>query len=429
MNKMINALRGMHDVLPHQTPTWQWVERCLMQLCDAYGYQAIRLPILEQTELFQRSVGSHTDIVSKEMYSFNDRDKRSITLRPEGTAGCVRACIQHGLIYNQSRRLYYLGPMFRHERPQKGRYRQFWQFGLEAFGMMDADIEAEQLLFTSRLWALLGIQEKLSLQVNSIGTTTERLHYRQVLIDYFEPHIKQLSETEQQRLKHNPLRLLDSKQESLHELIKQAPKLTDYLGKISQEHFQSLCQHLSDHGILYQHNPCLVRGLDYYSGNVVEWVTESSTAQNAVCAGGRYDDLITKLQAHPTPAFGLSIGLERIINLIDTAQVPETLPHLYFISLGVIARKASLRLTEDLRTALPKLRLIRHSGAHSIKQQMKRADQSGAIYACLLDDDDYTQRRVILKHLRKEQPQIKLPLGKLTDHLKSCLEFNPHAST
>jgi histidyl-tRNA synthetase len=410
MAEKIQAIRGMHDILPDQSPRWQHVEAVLRRVMGAYGYREIRLPIVEKTELFKRSIGEVTDIVEKEMYTFDDRNGDSLTLRPEGTAGCLRACLEHGLLHNQIQRLWYTGPMFRHERPQKGRYRQFHQLGVEAYGMAGPDIDAELILLCRRLWRELGIGDKLELQINSLGTAEERLAYREKLVEYFRGHYEKLDEDSRRRLEANPLRILDSKNPDLREVIAGAPVLTEELNEASTAHFHDLRQMLEAAGVGYTVNPRLVRGLDYYSRTVFEWVTESLGAQGTVCAGGRYDGLIEQLGGKDSTAVGFALGMERLIDLLDAPERFDAAvdPHAYLIAVGEEAERQAAKLAEDLRDALPALRLQMNSGGGSFKSQFKRADKSGAQVALILGDDEARDQTLSVKSLRAEGEQATL---------------------
>lgn len=417
----MQSLRGMNDILPGETPVWQYLEATLAELLAGYGYREIRFPLLENTELFQRSIGEVTDIVEKEMYSFVDRNGESVTLRPEGTAGCVRACTQHGLLHNQVQRLWYRGPMFRHERPQKGRLRQFHQIGAEVFGLAGPDIDAELLAMTDRLWRRLGIREHLELQLNSLGTAAARATYRAALVAYLERYRGELDADSQRRLTTNPLRILDSKVERTREILVAAPVLTDFLDSESRDHLAELCALLEAAGVRYRINERLVRGLDYYGKTVFEWVSDRLGAQATACAGGRYDGLVEQLGGQPTPAIGFGIGLERLVLLLEAAQVaPETDAtslDAYFVVAGG-AQVAALRIAEQLRDAVPALRLQNHCGGGSLKSQMKRADRSGATYALILGEDEIATERVALKHLRQERPQELLSIDELIGFLR-----------
>jgi histidyl-tRNA synthetase len=399
----------MNDILPGETSGWQYLEDTLREVVHAYGYQEIRLPLLEKTELFKRSIGEVTDIVEKEMYTFDDRNSDSLTLRPEGTASCVRACMQHGLLHNQVQRLWYSGPMFRHERPQKGRYRQFHQIGVEAFGMDGPDIDAEIIFMSARMWERLGLQGAV-LQVNSLGTVAARADYRTALVTYLRAHESRLDDDSRRRLQSNPLRILDSKNPDMQSLIEAAPQLPDYLDEESREHFSALCTLLDAAGLAYEINPRLVRGLDYYSKTVFEWVTDQLGAQGTICAGGRYDGLVEYLGGKPTPAFGFAIGLERLLALLQAgdAGIPVNHPHVYLVLNGQQAVAHGMVFAEQLRTALPGLRLQSNCGNGSFKSQFKRADRSGARVALVLGDDEVSQGTVILKPLRSEAGQETL---------------------
>jgi len=395
--EIIRSIRGMNDILPDVTPYWQAVETALKEVLSAYGYQEIRFPIVEKTELFCRSIGEVTDIVEKEMYTFNDRNGDQLTLRPEGTAGCVRAAMQNGLL-NQTQRLWYMGPMFRHERPQKGRYRQFHQIGVEAYGFNGPDIDAEMILMTARIWKKLGLKGT-TLQINSLGSTQARLAYRDVLVAYFESHKEQLDEDSQRRLSSNPLRILDSKNPAMQALNDAAPKLIDHLDDVSRLEFDSLCQSLDDAGLEYEINPRLVRGLDYYGKTVFEWVTEQLGSQGTICAGGRYDGLVSQLGGKGATAIGFAIGIERLIALLEATDALPDIPSIdvYFVAVGEEAARQSLLLAEQLRDQVENLKLITHCGGGSFKNQFKRADRSGARWTLILGDDELSQQVVGVK--------------------------------
>jgi histidyl-tRNA synthetase len=421
MANSIQAIRGMNDILPDQTPAWQYLEDSVRAVLHAYGYREIRLPILEKTELFQRSIGEVTDIVEKEMYTFADRNGDSLTLRPEGTAGCVRAGIEQGLLYNQQQRLWYMGPMFRHERPQKGRYRQFHQIGVEVFGMTGPDIDAELILMTARLWRRLGIRE-VSLQLNSLGTPAARGHYREVLVAYLERHRAALDEDSLRRLASNPLRILDSKNPAMQAVIEGAPRLADYLDEESRQHFARLCALLDTAGLAYEINPRLVRGLDYYGRTVFEWVTTRLGAQGTVCAGGRYDGLVEYLGGRPTPAVGFAMGIERLIALLEESGVafPSTAPHVYMVTVGERAEAHGLVLADRLRDAVPELRVLLNGGGGSFKNQFKRADKSGAQLALILGDSELDAGQVGIKPLRGGEQEL-VAEADLPARLQCCL--------
>lgn len=394
--KNFQSIRGMSDILPTITPAWHMVEKVLRSVASSYNYQEIRLPLLEATELFVRTIGDTTDIVTKEMYTFQDRNDASLTLRPEGTASCVRAGIQHGLLHNQVQRLWYLGPMFRHERPQKGRLRQFHQFGIEAFGLAGPDIDAEVLLLGQRIFSELKIQDKIILQLNTLGTAASRQHYRARLVDYFSANSPLLDEESRVRLQHNPLRILDSKNPELAALIKNAPKLLDCLDDDSRQHFAELLKLLDQVGLQYVINPCLVRGLDYYNLTVFEWVTDALGAQGAVCAGGHYDGLVEQLGGKATPAIGFALGLERLLELVMLTLKVDVCPQIYLVALDAAA---ALKLAEQIRTALPNLRLLMNCGGGDLPAQLRRADKSGARLALILDQ---ATDKITLKFLREK---------------------------
>ncbi|QEP42122.1 histidine--tRNA ligase [Ectothiorhodospiraceae bacterium BW-2] len=423
MTKPIQAIRGMNDTLPQQSGRWQQLEAILQQLLQRYGYQEIRTPVVEMSELFKRSIGEVTDIVEKEMYSFTDRNGDSLTLRPEGTASVVRAMMQHGLLVNQVQRLWYRGPMFRHERPQKGRYRQFHQLGVEVFGLLGPDIDAELIAMSSRLWRELGLQERVTLQLNSLGSREARGAYRQQLIDYFSDHASELDEDSQRRLQSNPLRILDSKNPAMKALIAAAPRLLDSLDSESAEHFAQLGELLHQSGVAYQINPCLVRGLDYYGKTVFEWVTDSLGAQGTVCAGGRYDGLVEQLGGRAVAAVGFAIGLERLLALIDEAgQLPEPPPlDLYLVLMGEAAQRQGVALAEQLRDAVPTLRLQLHCGGGSVKSQFKKADRSGARWALIVGDEELARGELALKPLQESGEQQQLTLSAVVSWLQSQL--------
>ncbi len=419
MANNIQAVRGMRDILPEQTPLWQRVEAVARELFSGYGYCEIRLPIVEKTELFCRSIGEVTDIVEKEMYLFDDRNGDSLALRPEGTAGCVRAGIEQGLLYNQIQRLWYTGPMFRHERPQKGRYRQFHQIGAEVFGIASPDIDAELIMLSARFWKKLGLENRMELQLNSLGSLEERSRYRQELVGWLSARKGELDEDSLRRLDSNPLRILDSKNPDMQSLIAQAPVLLDYLGEESSIHFQQLTDRLDRAGIQYRLNPLLVRGLDYYCNTVFEWVTTELGAQGTVCAGGRYDGLVEQLGGKSTSAIGFALGLERLILLLESgdSDQKESPTDGYFICVGEQAQQAGILLAERLRDALPKFRLTFHCGGGSFKSQFKRADKSGARFALILGDEEVEQNRVSLKSLRERAEQQTFSFPELIDYL------------
>ncbi|MBR9869590.1 MAG: histidine--tRNA ligase [Gammaproteobacteria bacterium] len=417
----IQAIRGMNDILPDQTPVWQYVESTVRKVLSQYGYQEIRMPIVEQTDLFKRSIGEVTDIVEKEMYTFEDRNGDSLTLRPEGTAGCVRAAEEHGLLFNQTRRLWYTGPMFRHERPQKGRYRQFHQIGVECFGMAGPDIDAELLMLTARLWEEFGLSDHARLEINSIGTSEARKVYRDALVSYLEQYRDELDEDSKRRLTTNPLRILDSKDPNTRKLLENAPVLSEYLDEESVTHFEQLKALLEAAGVAYTVNPALVRGLDYYGKTVFEWVTESLGAQGTICAGGRYDGLVQQLGGKPTVAVGFAMGLERLILLLETLNlVPDEVNNeadVYVTAMGEQTVASAMAIANTLRNALPGKVVISHCGGGSFKSQMKKADRSGARYAVILGENEVANGTVGLKPLRDDQPQQEVSQSELANVL------------
>jgi histidyl-tRNA synthetase len=413
----------MNDLLPDTLGLWQHIEQATSAVLSAYGYREIRFPILEKTELYRRSIGEVTDIVEKEMYTFDDRNGDSLTLRPEGTAGCVRAGVENGLLHNQYQRLWYAGPMFRHERPQKGRYRQFHQFGVEAFGMEGPDIDAELIILSARLWRFLGLRD-LSLQLNTLGTAECRIHYRQKLVEYFAQHHSLLDEDSRRRLGSNPLRILDSKNPAMQAMIAQAPSLLEHLDGASRAHFDQLKAILEDAGIAYTVNPRLVRGLDYYSRTVFEWVTYALGAQGTVCAGGRYDGLVEQLGGRPTAAAGFALGMERLVELAAQQQIAgrNITPHVYFALMGDSASRRGMQLAELLRNQ--GLRVECNCGGGSLKSQMKRADRSGAAYALLLGESEVLANLVSIKSLRADEAQTQLPITEAVALLKQRLAID-----
>ena len=406
MAESIRSVRGMNDILPDATPYWQSVEATLNSVLSSYGYQEIRFPIVEKTALFSRSIGEVTDIVEKEMYSFEDRNGDGLTLRPEGTAGCVRAAMQNGLIH-QTQRLWYMGPMFRHERPQKGRYRQFHQIGVEAYGFTGPDIDAEMILMTARLWKQLGLTG-VTLQINSLGSTEARLAYRDVLIAYFEAHQAQLDEDSQRRLHTNPLRILDSKNPEMQKLNEGAPKLLEHLDEVSAQEFKALCERLDQAGIAYEVNSRLVRGLDYYGKTVFEWVTDQLGSQGTVCAGGRYDGLVSQLGGKGVTAIGFAIGIERLIALLEaTNALPEIKGmDAYIVAVGEAAAKQAPILAEQLRDQIPDFKLITHCGGGSFKSQFKQADRSEARWTLILGEDEISQQVVGVKTMATGEQEM-----------------------
>lgn len=407
MAKTIQAIRGMNDCLPDVSGNWQQVESVIRQVVASYGYQEIRTPIVESTDLFKRSIGEVTDIVEKEMYTFEDRNGDSLTLRPEGTASCVRAGNEHGLLYNQQQRLWYMGPMFRHERPQKGRYRQFHQFGIEAFGLAGPDIDVEVILLSARLWKAFGIEKHVTLQLNSLGSNEARQRYRETLTAFLRARADQLDEDSRRRLESNPLRVLDSKKPDVQAAIKDAPLLVDHLDDASKEHFDNLCERLTQAGINYEINPRLVRGLDYYNRTVFEWVTESLGAQGTVCAGGRYDGLVEQLGGKPSPAVGFAMGLERLVLMLSALneQTDTSTADVYVTALGDEVVGYAAEVAECLRDSMPACRVLMHCGGGNLKKQLKRADKSGARVALLVGSDEMQQRQVTVKPLQGDEQQ------------------------
>ena len=399
----------MNDVLPADIAAWQRLESIARELFASYAYQEIRVPIVEHTGLFKRSIGEFTDIVQKEMFTFEDPGGDSLTLRPEATAGIVRAMISNGLLHNQKHRVWCAGPMFRHEKPQRGRFRQFYQLDVEAFGYAGPDIDAELIMLSSRLLQKAGVQ-RVELNLNSLGTPASRKVHREKLVDYFSAHKSKLDADSLRRLEGNPLRILDSKNPELQELIAGAPLLTEYLDAESRQHFDGLCRHLDAVGIRYVINPRLVRGLDYYSHTVFEWLTNELGSQGAVCSGGRYDGLVTQLGGEATPAMGWAMGQERIVELLKVQGIAAqaNIPDVYFVIAGARAEAHGLALAEKLREQVPGLKIEAHCGGGSFKSQLKRADKSGAPWALILGDGE-TDRRVIgLKSLRVEAPQVEI---------------------
>ena len=421
MAKNIQAIRGMNDCSPTESPLWQWIEGQVRQILSSYGYSEVRMPIVESTPLFARAIGEVTDVVSKEMYTFWDNDEQ-LTLRPEGTAGCVRAAIEHGWIYNNEQRLWYMGPMFRHERPQKGRYRQFHQAGVEVFGITTPEIDAELIILTARLWKALGIDQHVSLQLNSIGSLEARANYRSALVAFLENHQDLMSEEEKERLVKNPLRILDTKNQALQDVLDGAPKLLDYLDDESREHFAQLCGLLDAVGIQYEINPKLVRGLDYYNKTVFEWVTSALGAQGTVCGGGRYDGLVEQLGGHATSGVGFAMGLERLVLLVQ--EVNKSIPvksavDIYVVYQGEGTTLAAFQLAEKLRSELPHLSTMLHCSGGNFKKQFKRADKSGATLALVLGESEVQNNQVVVKHLLGEAEQQTIDVANLIEHVKA----------
>ena len=421
MTKNIQAIRGMNDCSPTESPLWQWIEGQVRQILSSYGYSEVRMPIVESTPLFARAIGEVTDVVSKEMYTFWDNDEQ-LTLRPEGTAGCVRAAIEHGWIYNNEQRLWYMGPMFRHERPQKGRYRQFHQAGVEVFGIATPEIDAELIILTARLWKALGIDQHVSLQLNSIGSLEARANYRSALVAFLENHQDLMSEEEKERLVKNPLRILDTKNQALQDVLDGAPKLLDYLDDESREHFAQLCGLLDAVGIQYEINPKLVRGLDYYNKTVFEWVTSALGAQGTVCGGGRYDGLVEQLGGHATSGVGFAMGLERLVLLVQ--EVNKSIPvksavDIYVVYQGEGTTLAAFQLAEKLRSELPHLSTMLHCSGGNFKKQFKRADKSGATLALVLGESEVRNNQVVVKHLLGAAEQQTIDVANLIEHVKA----------
>ena len=420
----IQSIRGMSDLLPEQSATWQYLERVVADVLARYSYREIRFPLLEQTELFKRAVGEVTDIVEKEMYSFDDRNGHSLSLRPEGTAGCVRACTENGLLHNQTQRLWYMGPMFRHERPQKGRLRQFHQIGVEAFGLKGPDIDAELLLLTARLWKTLKIDHAVKLEINSLGTSDDRKRYRAALVEYLTARYEQLDEDSQRRLQSNPMRILDSKNADVQALLHAAPNLADFIDDESRQHFERLCAMLDAADVPFQINPRLVRGLDYYGKTVFEWVTTHLGAQGTVCAGGRYDGLVEQLGGKPCPGVGFAMGIERLVLLLDElGVVPDSIAHqvdVYLMAVGDVEQQG-LVLAEKLREQCPRLRIEHHCGGGSVKSQIKKADKSGATIALIMGEDEAASGTIGVKYLREDKAQETVAQSELVSVLTTNL--------
>jgi len=421
MSKSVQAVRGVKDLLPDTIARWQHVEAIARDVLAAYGYRELRLPIIEKTELFARSIGEHTDIVEKEMYTFEDRNGERLTLRPEGTAGCVRAGIEHGLLHNQVQRFWYAGPMFRHERPQKGRYRQFHQIGVEAFGLGGPDIDAEVILLSARLWRALAL-DGLTLHINSLGTAAARAAYRDKLVGFLRGRLDELDEDSRRRLETNPLRVLDSKHPAMQAIIAAAPQLLEHLDDASREHFARLREYLDAAGVRYHVNPRLVRGLDYYSRTVFEWQTDRLGAQSAVCAGGRYDGLVELLGGKPTPAIGFALGLERLIELLSLQDSPVAAlaPQAYIAVAGAAQTSLALTLAESLRSR--GLRVELHCGGGNLGNQLKRADRSGARFALIVGEAEQAAGTVTVKDLRRSDAQRQVSQHDVADELLQQLK-------
>ncbi|QLE86218.1 histidine--tRNA ligase [Shewanella sp. Scap07] len=424
MAKQIQAIRGMNDILPTQSPLWQKLETVLRETVASYGYSEIRTPIVESTDLFKRSIGEVTDIVEKEMYTFEDRNGDYLTLRPEGTASTVRAGNEHGLLYNQEQRLWYMGPMFRHERPQKGRYRQFHQFGVEIYGIPSADMDAEVLMMSARLWQTLGITDHVTLELNTLGDPQERSVYRDALIAFLEQHQDVLDEDAKRRMYTNPLRVLDTKNAEIQAVLVDAPALDDYLGEETKAHFAHLCELLDAVGIQYKINPRLVRGLDYYNRTVFEWVTDSLGAQGTVLAGGRYDGLVGQLGGKDTPAVGFAMGLERIVLMLETLSLTDDVKgpvDVYVTAMGDACKVEAIKIAQSLRDALPTLKVMSHCGGGNFKKQMKRADKSGAQVALVIGENELANNQVALKYLREDKEQQLVARDALATHLAELI--------
>jgi len=422
----IKAIRGMHDILPDQTPLWQFFEAKVKSVFDQYGYQEIRMPIAEKTDLFCRSIGEATDVVEKEMYTFADRNGDNMTLRPEGTASCVRAAQEHGLTYNQVQRLWYHGPMFRYERPQKGRQRQFHQFGAEVYGLEGPDVDAELIIMTARLWRELGLQDAVTLQLNTLGSSAARAAYRKDLVEFLQANMQFLDADSQRRVSTNPLRVLDSKNANTQALLDGAPDFYGYLDDESRVHFERLRELLDAAGIVYQINPRLVRGLDYYCKTVFEWVTDKLGSQGTVCGGGRYDGMIEQLGGKPTPAVGWAMGVERMILLLqEMQQEPAGLGQqadVYLAHIGDGASVRTMQLAEQLRTDISGLRLLWHCGGGSLKNQMKKADRCGAKLVLIMGDDELAQGEIQIKPLQGQGEQQSIPLSKVSAHVAELIK-------
>lgn len=423
MLKKLKRIGGMNDLLPEKLVYWHFLEQTATQLFQQYAYEEIRFPVLEYTDLFHHSIGEATDIVEKEMYTFTDLNGERLSLRPEGTAGCARAVIENSLLRQKGIKLWYQGPMFRHETPQKGRFRQFHQIGAEIYGFSDAATEAELIALGRRLWQRLGINQ-VTLQINSLGSLTARQHYRAALISYFEQHLTQLDDISKHRLTRNPLRILDSKNPEMREVIKNAPIMVDYLDAASAQHFQQVLAYLEQLNIPYQLNPRLVRGLDYYNNTVFEWLTDQLGSQGAICSGGRYDGLTEHLGGPATPAVGMALGMERVILLLEQQNTPLAAvnPDFYFVLLGDKAQQMGLHLAEKLRDTWPMVKMSVNMEGGSIKSQMKRADRCQSRYALIIGDEEYLNQTVSLKNLRQAQEQQSMTVAQLFQNLGQFLK-------
>lgn len=425
MTDRIQAIRGMNDVLPDKTPQWQYLEQKLYACLQQYGYKEIRFPLVENTQLFKRSIGEVTDIVEKEMYTFTDMNGDSLTLRPEGTACCVRACLEHGLLHNQQQRLWYMGPMFRHEKPQKGRYRQFSQLGVEAFGFSGVEIELEIIAMTWRLWKMLGIDQQVQLQVNTLGELAERQAYKDQLVTWFKQHITELDEDSIRRLEKNPLRILDSKNPAMQALLEKAPTLQDALTQNSKSHFNALCAGLDALGISYVVNPLLVRGLDYYSHTVIEWVTDKLGSQATVCAGGRYDSLVNQLGGTSTPAVGFALGMERLLLLMETLNLypaTDSRVSVFIMADGTTTLQKAQFFAENLRDHCPTWTVFVNVSGGSFKSQFKKADKSGARFALIFGEEEVKNNQVSIKELREGAGQVTMTQSDCIDFIKKQIE-------
>ncbi|PJE79720.1 Histidine--tRNA ligase [invertebrate metagenome] len=426
MAKQLQAIRGMNDILPEEISAWQYLEQKIQQILVSYGYHEIRTPIVEQSAVFSRGIGAGTDIVEKEMYTFLDKNGDSLSLRPEATAGCVRAGIERGLLYNQVQRLWTMGSMFRHERPQKGRYRQFHQVSVEAYGMQGPDIDAELILMTARLWKQLGLSDHVKLELNSLGSLESRMAYRVALVDYLSQFEEGLDEDSRRRLKINPLRILDSKNPTTREIIANAPILIDFLDDESRQHFDQLQAILKGAGVAFTVNPRLVRGLDYYSKTVFEWITESLGAQGTVCAGGRYDALVELMGGRQTPAIGFAMGLERLVLLLTTFELlPASARRsvdAMVIALGDDSEGEVMALSESFRDSLPSHQLLFNCGGGNLKRQLKRADKVGARYALIVGENELNNGTVLVKSLRTGEPQQQIRQSEIVDYIKQRLQ-------
>ena len=426
MAQTVQAIRGMNDLLPENTSVWQKIEKVIRSTLNSYGYQEVRMPIVEKTNLFCRAIGEVTDVVEKEMYSFEDRAKEHLSLRPEGTAGCVRACIEHNMIYNQEQRLWYMGPMFRHERPQKGRYRQFHQTGVEVFGLTGPDIDAEIIALTYSLWKKFGIENELELQINSLGSSQERAEYKKALVAFLEAHFDELDEDCKRRTHTNPLRVLDTKDENVAELLKNAPKLSDYFGEETKAHFDSLLSYLDKLGIKYTINNRLVRGLDYYNLTVFEWVTTALGAQGTVCGGGRYDTLVEQLGGALTKAVGFALGMERLVLLLETLQKvkPDSAADVYVLGSGEGCELRQLQVSSFLRDSLENVRIFNHCGGGKFKKQFQRADKSGAKVAVIIGESEIANNTVTIKNMcDKDSEQKEYTLEESVKIIKSIINM------